>query len=115
MLAVIHHSSQITSAMDKVKKSFVSKMKSSSQPHLPISEDILTISDVTLKTACEQFPIMSSFQGVGWALPVRSTFRFSYGQSSLLYTYFMEGEQAGKKMSPDQVEKLLHKDLDPHQ
>ena len=115
MLAGIHHSLQITSAMDKVKKSFISRMKSSSQLHLPIPRDILTVSDVSLKTACEQFPIMSLFQEVGWALPIRSTFRFSYAQSCVLYKYFMEGEQTGKKMSPDQVEKLLHKDFDHHQ
>ena len=54
---------------------------------------------------------MNIFQHVGWALPIRSTFRYSLKQKIVLYEYFMKGEENGKKMSADQVAKLSRNKL----
>ena len=54
---------------------------------------------------------MNIFQHVGWALPIRSTFRYSLKQKIVLYEYFMKGEENGKKMSDDQVAKLSRNKL----
>ena len=115
MLSGCHISPKEVSTMDKVKTAFVSKMKSSSQLHLPTSTESIKLADINLHAACDLYPTMSFFKEMGWALPVRSNFRYSYAQSSLLYRYFIEGEETGKKMSADQVEKLLRKDLRPDQ
>ena len=81
-------------------------MMSSSHLHLPTSTENMIFADIDFNTACEQYPAMSFFKEVGWAIPVRSNFQFSLKQLFLLYNYFMEGEKNGKKMSPDQVEKI---------
>ena len=47
----------------------------------------------------------------GWAIPVCSTFWYNVRQKQLLYKYFIEGEETGKKMSPQQVEQSLHSKL----
>ena len=47
----------------------------------------------------------------GWALPTRSTFRYSMRQKDILYKLFMEGEVSGKKFSPEQVYLLIRKEL----
>ena len=101
--------------MDRVKNAFVTKMKSSSQLHLPLSNDEVNIADMSLEDAVQCFPIMGRLKELGWALPIRSKFRFTYIQKKLLYGYFIEGEKTGKKMSPEQVEKLLRKALNPDQ
>ena len=101
--------------MDRVKNAFVTKVKSSSQLHLPLSNDEVNIADMSLEDAIQCFPIMGKLKELGWALPVRSKFRFTYIQKKLLYGYFIEGEKTGKKMSLEQVEKLLRKALNPDQ
>ena len=58
---------------------------------------------------------MKVFESQGWELPIRSKFRLSKQQKSLLYGYFIDGEESGKKMSPEQVHLLLRKDLSPDQ
>ena len=49
----------------------------------------------------------------GWALPIRSNFRFSYKQKNLLYNCFMEGEMSGKRISPEQAEEIIRQSLTP--
>ena len=46
---------------------------------------------------------MSIFSTPGWALPIRKIFRYSYEQKMFLFNIFKEGEETGKKMSPDQT------------
>ena len=36
-------------------------------------------------------------------------------QKNLLYQYFIQGEESGKKLSPDQVHRRLKKDLSPNE
>ncbi|XP_065678285.1 uncharacterized protein LOC136093230 [Hydra vulgaris] len=58
---------------------------------------------------------MNIFLLQGWALPVRSSFRFSNQQKELLYKYFIRGEESGNKMSPEQVHMQLRRELPPDQ
>ena len=44
--------------------------------------------------------------GEKWALPVRSTFRYSLKQKKVLYEYFIKGGENGTKMTGSQVAKL---------
>ena len=44
-----------------------------------------------------------------------ATFRYSFEQKDMLYKIFMKGEITGKKESPEDVEKIVRKDLKPHQ
>ena len=73
------------------------------------------------KTITNKLPVgpdrqlCSKLNELDWALPIRSKFRFNYIQKKLLYGHFIEGEKTGKKMSPEQVEKLLRKALNPDQ
>ena len=115
MVAGVHQCSKLISSMDRVKNAFETKMKWSSQFNLPLSKDEVNIADMSLEDAVKCFPIMGKLNELGWALPIRSKFRFNYIQKKLLYGHFIEGEKTGKKMSPEQVEKLLRKALNPDQ
>ena len=50
-------------AMDKVKKSFINGMMSSSHLHLPTSTENMIFADIDFNTACEQYPV-TVFSGV---------------------------------------------------
>ena len=115
MVAGVHQRSKLIFSMDRVNNAFVTKMKSSSQLRLPLSNDEVNIADMTLEDVVQCFPIMGKLKEMGWTLPIRSKFKFTYIQKRLPYGYFIEGERTGKKMSPEQVEKLLRKALNPGQ
>lgn len=53
------------------------------------------------------------FNSEGWALPTRSNFRYSTKQKRILYKYFIDGEESGRKMSPEEVHLLMRNDLTP--
>ena len=109
MLSGLHNVANSTSWLDQVRKSFVQKMKITSQLHMPV---ISRAEEKVIETVPD---CMKVFESQGWALPIRSKFRFSKQQKSLLYGYFIDGEESGKKMSPEQVHLLLRKDLSPDQ
>ena len=118
MVAGVHQLRfKLISSMDRVKHAFVTKMKSSSQLHLPLSNDEVNIADMSLEDVVQCFPIMGEAKRVGYcfllALPIRNKFRFTYIQNKLLSGYFIVGEKSGKKMSPEQVEELLKEALNP--
>ena len=96
--------------MDRVKKSYASRMKLSSQLHalLYFSSNE---SEYDLDSACQISSAMSIFKETGWALSVRSNFRYTCKHKKVLYNIFIEGEIKGKKMSPEQVEKILRQKL----
>ena len=86
--------------MDNVKHSFVSKMKAKSESyHVYSTEAQVTL--ISMYAACKEVQLMT-FCDPGWALPRRSTFRYSYKQKKFLYDLF-EGEKTGKKVAPEQV------------
>ena len=105
-----HTSAADKTSMDKVRRSFTSRMKVSSQIYM--SDGGHEAADIDIQSACNnRCATMNIFQHVGWALPIRSTFRYSLKQKIVLYEYFMKGEENGKKMSADQVAKLSRNKL----
>ena len=101
MLSGLHTIAKEMSSIDKVRKSFVEKMKVTSRVHLPVSTTRIECLD--MNEAVEVSTYMMFFQGQGWALPVHSNFRYSNRQKRFLYKHFISGEESGKKMSPEQV------------
>ena len=83
MLAGDHQCSKLVSSMDSVKNSYVAKMKSSSQLHMPASNVEVNTASITLEDAIHKFPLMGKLKELGWALPIRSKFRFSYNQKKI--------------------------------
>ncbi|XP_065670094.1 uncharacterized protein LOC136088903 isoform X2 [Hydra vulgaris] len=109
MLSGLHTVPKSLTSLDKVRNSFVHKMKITSQLNMPISSSSNSAS-VKDKPHC-----MNIFLLQGWALPVRSSFRFSNQQKELLHKYFIRGEESGNKMSPEQVHMQLRRELPPDQ
>ncbi|XP_065683402.1 uncharacterized protein LOC100207340 [Hydra vulgaris] len=109
MLSGLHTVPKSVTSLDKVRNSFVHKMKITSQLNTPISSSSNSAS-VKDKPHC-----MNIFLLQGWALPVRSSFRLSNQQKELLYKYFIRGEESGNKMSPEQVHMQLRRELPPDQ
>ena len=55
--------------------------------------------------------IMSLFNKTGWAIPIRSNFRFSFAQKDILYKLFMDGETSGNKVLPADAAKVIRQNL----
>lgn len=108
LIAGNHEFTKECGALDTVKKMFVSKMKSLSSSHEVYTSEPKTV----LTSISTEVPMMSRFSEAGWALPIRSNFRYSYKQKKYLYNQFMEGEISGKKKSPEQVHLDMRKDFD---
>ena len=56
---------------------------------------------------------MQYFSTMGWALPVKKKTKFSQKQRTMLFEMFMQGEESGKKVSPEQAHLMLRKKLEP--
>ena len=108
MLENKHSFSKINTAMDNVKSTFITKMKSSAANNLPMS------STCTISSLQSNCPLFDIFNREGWVLHTRSNFRFNDKQKALLWNYFINGEKTGKKKTPEEVYKLLRKVLQPH-
>ena len=90
-------------SMDRVKMSYIAMMKMSSTK-APIDLSTCdTIHDKSMQMACEEYPVMESFDEEGWALPVRAFFRYSKCQKKILYDLFIQDEETNKKLTPEQV------------
>lgn len=94
--------------MDQIRDSYVEKIKISSHSHstLPTSSESV-VDNLTLGHANETNSLMKRITVRGWALPQRSTFRYTYEQKGVLYDMFMEGEKTGMKIQPEEVEKIF--------
>ena len=106
MLGENHHITEKRTDMDKVKGMFVEKMKSLSQvrsaEHFAHTETI---------EGPSSSKIMSLFNKTGWAIPIRSNFRFSFAQKDILYKLFMDGETSGNKVLPADAAKVIRQNL----
>ena len=114
---VLHGNHEIVKecdAMDTVRKSFISKMKSLSNCYAIYTSEV-RITDTDLISASKEVPLMSMFAEPAWALPVRNNFGYSYKQKKFLYDRFIEGELSGKKKSPEQVHLDMRKEFAPSQ
>ena len=87
-----HDTIKEKTSMDKVKKSYVSLMKVST-PNTTIDVRSEESFNMSMDIACTQHPVMDSFNIQGWALPTRSSFRYSTNQKKILYELFMQGEK----------------------
>ena len=115
LLSENHSIIKQVSSMDKVKASYVSQMKVSSQEHSFATSSESIDSNLSLPDALKACPLMKEIAEQGWALPHRAYFQFTDQQRMLLYDIFMEGERTNKKKSPEEVEQMIRKDLDPSQ
>ena len=106
-MSVEHKSIETRTSMDAMKGMFVEKMKSLSGVRSSTSSNVETVSASSNK-------YMKMLQTEGWALPVRSNFRFSLEQKNILYKCFMDGEKTGNKMSPEEAEHIIREQLTPN-
>ena len=90
------------SMTDRAKLSYISKMKNA---NLSSSDSQLPLNSVTNTTTVNGQQNFTSI--TGWGLPKRKPFRYSTKQKTLLMEMFLEGEESGKKMSPEQVHQHL--------
>ena len=91
--------------MDKVKSTFITKMKSSAVNNLPMSS---TCRISSMQSNC---PLFDIFNREGWALHTRSNFHFNDKQKALLWNYFINVEKTGKKKTPEEVHMLLRNQI----
>ena len=87
-----------TSSFDKVKQSFASRMLSSTASHSFITSSPLPTSSLNETSNLDQF------LKKGWALPIRSNFRYNQKQKLFLFKAFALGEETGKKTSPEDMQ-----------
>ena len=107
LLSGKHKAATETSAMDKVRSCFVRKMKLSSSEHLSHPTTKVTTVDETMTDACSKVSLMSFFAEQGWAIPTRAFYRYPIDLKKFLYDLFIEGEDTGRKKSPEEVEQLV--------
>jgi len=101
------------STMNKVKSEFIKRMKGSVMSHTPRQSDKCNISQLNMEEALKISPLIGFFSNEGWALPVRSTFRYTKAQKKILYDIFINGEKTNKKMSAEQAELVIRQQLKP--
>ena len=102
---------QQKSSMDKVKSSYVMLMKMSTpSASLNISAGS-SATNTSMDMACAEYPVMEFLNQKGWALPVRSKFRFNDRQKRILYDLYMQGEKSNKKVTPEQAVQVIRKNL----
>ena len=103
---------QNVSVQDKIKNSYVSLMK--------ISPPISSIMNVnqgssymnkSMDMTCAGYPVMEYMNKEGWALPVRSNFRYSEDQKKILYGLFIKGQKSKKKVTPEEAVAEIRKKL----
>ena len=111
MLSGKHEQMSSTSSMDRVKQSYVDRMKGSgimkSTPLLQVSPN----NQMSFDEANLASPSFQKLSMMGWALPIRSYFRFTSRQKALLYDIFIEGEESGKKSSAEEASLRIRKSL----
>ena len=111
MLSEKHTFVKETSSMDKVKSSFVKRMKVTSAAHQVCSTTAIELSEHSIESAKLSAPLFAEVTKQGWAIPTIATFRYSFDQKKFLYDIFMTGQETGKKKSPEEVELLVRKNF----
>jgi len=75
-----HDVVEVKTSMDFIRSSYLQKMKTSSMLHLPSHERSLDVANIDLADAARSSPSFAEVSKEGWALPVRSNFRFTPAQ-----------------------------------
>lgn len=112
LLSEKHTISLHKGSWDYVRSSYIEKIKVSSQFHTTCSSSEATLATVDITDATSQVALMENFTIQGWALPQRSNFKYSYLQKKLLYDMFMDGENNGKKRTPEQAALEIRRHVD---
>ena len=91
----------MTSSFDSVKQAFAIRMLSSStMNHSSLcSHPAISLSSTPSVGGLTEHSVFST---KGWALPVRTSFRFKKRQKNFLFKAFADGEHSGKKASPEE-------------
>ena len=107
----IHSIPKMASSFDSVKQAFAVCMLSSTMNHSSLcsspANSLPSTSSVGGLTECNIFSVK------GWALPVRTSFRFKKRQKNFLFKAFADGEHSGKKASPEEVHQNTRNFFDP--
>ena len=107
----IHSIPKMTSSFDSVKQAFASHMLSSTMNHSPLcSSPAISLPSTSSVGGLTEHNIFST---KGWALPVRTSFRFNKRQNNFLFKAFADGEHSGKKASPEEVHQNMRNFFDP--
>ena len=101
-------------SMDSVHNKIVNKMKKSSMTNI-LSEPAERSTNSKLNIVnCQNSPTFSKFDEMGSCLPVRKNFRFKEPQKRISLQLLMEGENSGKKVTPEmaaqEIRQLLNRD-----
>ena len=103
---------KMTSSFDSVKQAFAIRMLSSStMNHSSLcSHPAISLSSTPSVGGLTEHSVFST---KGWALPVRTSFRFKKRQKNFLFKAFADGEHSGKKASPEEVHQNMRNFFDP--
>ena len=97
--------------MDSVRNTFVNKMKKSSMTNI-LSKPAERSSNSKLDLVNFQNSLtFSEFSEMGSCLPVQKNFRFKDSQKRILLQLFMEGENSGKKVTPEMAAQEIWQQL----
>ena len=108
----IHSIPKMTSSFDSVKQAFAICMLSSSTiNHSSLCSHPAT--SLSSNPSVGGLTEHSVFSTKGWALPVRTSFRFKKRQKNFLFKAFADGEHSGEKASPEEVNQSMRKFFDP--
>ena len=109
MLAEVHQLTEKRTDMDMVKGLFVEKMKSLSE--VRSSDHSTSVETINVNSSNKIKLMESKISTPGWAIPVRSNFRFSHTQKVILYNLFMDGEKTGNKVSSEDAASIIRQRL----
>ena len=110
---LIHSIPKMKSSFDSVKQAFAIRMmlSSSTMNHSSLcSHPAISLSSTPSVGGLTEHSVFST---KGWALPVRTSFRFKKRQKNFLFKAFADGEHSGEKASPEEVNQSMRKFFDP--
>ena len=102
MIQGVHSIPKAISSADLVKKSFANRMLMAASSHSHVTSTPVPSSSKVIVPS-------NQLVSKGWALPVRSTFRFNVRQKTFLFQLFENGEKNGKKESPEDAHMAMRK------
>ena len=80
-----------------------------------ITSSPMQTSSIHFETSSSSKPVMQPVNELGWGLPVRRRTIFTDKQRKLLYDIFIEREESGKKVFPQEAHLQIRKSLKPEE
>ena len=101
---------KMTSSFDSVKQAFTICILSSTINHSSLcSSPFSSLLSASTVGGLTERNIRAT---KGWALPVRTSFRFKKRKNNFLFKAFADGKQSGKKTSPEEVHQNMRNFFD---